>query len=396
MIALFSIVLEFSVIAVFVLLSRFVSIWFCVPGIIFGAGAALYLIYFWLAPNNIFFTFVKEGTAKVITKGGAISKILIQFSGRVLDERWNVIPGNPRKRLLGGLRFYGIWPISEVFKYKFSWTSRRQDGELSKHEKELLDQILLTPDVYFGEVKKAETKDLLPLGVKFLIGAKIINPYKTSYEIQDWLEAVMARVIKAITSALTEKDFQEWIDSNGQDLSRRICDDPQTQELMAEAPNLYGVKITLIEILEIDPGEEFRKITLSKYQGERETDKMVANTAEAVVKMMAAVSGITLDEMRAEIKKSRQKRKEYREWIIDMRAQKQALDSGGMKRFDFHGLPAEGSSSMAAAAVIADALSGKPTISKTEVEKKPGEKKSKEDEELEELDKDIEEWDEED
>ena len=45
-----------------------------IGGIAVLFGAFLYLIYFYWAPENLFFTFVKEGTSKFVVKGGEFWK----------------------------------------------------------------------------------------------------------------------------------------------------------------------------------------------------------------------------------------------------------------------------------------------------------------------------------
>lgn len=120
-------------------------------------------VYFGLAEDNLFFTFVKEGTAKVVVKGDQVIKILIQWKGYTLDEQWNVVKegipmkdgkkvplGTPGAKIykekchpLGGFRYYGFWPIKDIYIYGFTWTGIKEDGKIIHHEKEVLDYILL-------------------------------------------------------------------------------------------------------------------------------------------------------------------------------------------------------------------------------------------------------------
>jgi hypothetical protein len=112
---------------------------------------AFLLVYFILAPNNCFFTFVKEGKAKFVVRGDKFEKCLIQWEGHTFDyskdhpEKWNVIPGKER-HILGGLRFYGLWPLFDIHIYKFRWTGVTEDGKI-QHKEEWLDYILLKDDV---------------------------------------------------------------------------------------------------------------------------------------------------------------------------------------------------------------------------------------------------------
>ena len=75
-----------------------------------------YALYFKLAPNNVLWTFVKEGTAKIVTKNGKVHKILIQYKGKVLNKDWEIVDvDGEEKHLFGGLRWLGIFPVYQVY-----------------------------------------------------------------------------------------------------------------------------------------------------------------------------------------------------------------------------------------------------------------------------------------
>ena len=57
---------------------------------IMGPFAIIALIYF-LAKNNIFFTFVKEGSTKAILKFGEFHRLVMSYQEYWFDDNWNII-----------------------------------------------------------------------------------------------------------------------------------------------------------------------------------------------------------------------------------------------------------------------------------------------------------------
>ena len=98
-------------------------------GVILGVIAVVItfflLIYFWWAHNNLFFTFVKEGTAKIVVRGTQFEKVIMRWQGHTLDNsNWNVVP-------------VGVWtkngkeiPLGFTKRGKTIWKVEERDGEL--------------------------------------------------------------------------------------------------------------------------------------------------------------------------------------------------------------------------------------------------------------------------
>ncbi|MCD6178074.1 hypothetical protein J7K03_02410 [bacterium] len=234
------------------------------------------IIYFYLAPRNLYFTFVREGTAKAIVRGGEVAQMLIQWKGHTLDpETWEVIEGREPWHPFGGLRYYGLWPIYDVYIYDFKWTGVTEDGKVESHPKETLDYILLKEDVYWAKVEKAEDKNKLPLTLELLFTIQVVNPYKALFNIENWLEAVINRARAQTRNIITQKSYEHWIQdlaSIGREITERIGKE--------EFEERYGIKIRKIEVKDINPPEEYRKATIAKYLAEREKDKIITE-AEA-------------------------------------------------------------------------------------------------------------------
>jgi hypothetical protein len=239
---------------------------------------AFLLVYFLLAPNNCFFTFVKEGTAKFVVRGDKFEKCLIQWEGYTFDyskdhpEKWNVIPGKER-HLFGGLRFYGLWPLFDIHIYKFRWTGVTEDGRI-QHKEEWLDYILLKDDVYWCKIEQCEDKNLLPLDLELLLTIAVVNPYKAHFAVQNWLETVINRMKPFIRGYITQDTYEEWIkksSSLGEGLKKTL----DSVGLLKEFEEWYGVKVKKVEVKEINPPREYREKTIAPYLAELDKKAMI-------------------------------------------------------------------------------------------------------------------------
>lgn len=240
--------------------------WAMLPILIF------FWIYFGLAEDNIFFTFVKEGTAKIIVKADEAKKVLIQYKGHRLDREWNVQKGEER-HIFGGLRFYGFWPIYDVYIYNFTWTGIRENGEIVHHEKELIDYILLKDDVYYSKLEQAEDINKLPLDIEFLYTIRIVNPYKALFRVQNWLEVVIQRTNAQARDVITLKSYEKWI-SEPQAMSDELMKELEKRGIIKEFYERYGVDLRKIEVKSINPPSEYREATIKKYLAEREKERI--------------------------------------------------------------------------------------------------------------------------
>lgn len=321
------------------------SWWFFFGGLIVFVPIILLFIYFGLAPRNYFFTFVKERTAKVVVKGDAFHKLLIQWNGYTIDGDKNVIPVdkwtkdgkvlekredelfkkvikpvkrtikiNRRKRQItilkeeekkieqreairprkepwhffGGLRFYGFWPFLDIYTYDFQWTGVKENGELDPHPKERLDFIILKDDIYWGRVEKAEDIELLPLELGLLLTIRVKNPYKALFNVQNWLEAVVNRLKPLVRDRITQDTYQRLIQQQGAIGEELYNTSLNIRE--EEFLGRYGIEIRKIEVKDINPGEDYRKATLLGWTAKRDRERIEVE-ADAEAKRLEAVYG---------------------------------------------------------------------------------------------------------
>lgn len=274
-----------------------------VAGIVIGIPLGLMLLLYAFAYLNIFFTFVKEGQAKAIMVGDKFSHFIMSYKGHRLllpsekaadlllsedkqkykiNRSWDVlivpegeedIGKNDLEKHLNrwGIYWVGIPPFHKVHRRRFTWTSWEQvknsKGEVEyqavAHEDEMIDAILIQEDVYYGVIRKAETKENVPFNVRYLLTSGIKNPYSAWFDVHNWLEQVLVLTSKEGKTYVGESLYQELITeenktpqntsgAGGTNDRFQIYLGTTIEQLLRD----YGVWITNANILELDPANE--------------------------------------------------------------------------------------------------------------------------------------------
>ena len=256
-------------------------------------------IYLILAPENLFFTFVPENKVKFIVSGGKLKKILLSSNQYELNEKYDVVDGKS-SGLWGGLFFYGFWPLSDVLIYRFSWVNITKTSEVVPHEK-VLDTMILKVDMYLTELKGAEDIDMIPVNVKAILTARIVNPYKAMYAAQDWLENLINIVNPAIRNEISKNSFLELVKGESDPknnlekystLGKNIFNELEKSDL-GELEKTYGVCLSAVRVENIDPkSEELRGLTLKKVIADK--------TAEATIVEAKGIAEATIIKAKGE------------------------------------------------------------------------------------------------
>jgi len=299
-------------------------LWLTITGIVLMSFVLFLLIYFILARHNWFFTFVKEGTAKIVLKAGKFHKILIQWEGKTLNTNWNVIKGS-EWHPFGGLRWVGFWPIYTVYKYKFEWTGVKPNGQFEFHPKEELNYILLKDDVYGCQVLGAEDQEKLPLDVELTVTLAIANPYKALFAVQNWFETLSNRLTPYVRDFITNHTYTEMIETEIR-LDREIWKRLEEEGILTEFQRRYGVNIRKIEVRNFDPQSEYREATLRKYQAERDAEARTHKTTGALIQMIAQATGKTPQQVQAEIETSPALKERFMNLSSDLITRQMAID----------------------------------------------------------------------
>lgn len=249
------------------------------------------LVYFVLAPKNIWFTFIEEGKAKSVMRADEFRKALIQWKGYILDEEWNVVEGEEH-HLFGGLRFFGLWPLDYIHVYEFEWTGLKPDGITPLyHPPELLDYILLKQDVYFAVAKEAEDKERLPLNISFVLTIRIMNPYRALFRVQNWLETMLSRTIAAVRDKVSTETFERLIAKQaaiGGDIYRELS---KGRGVFREFQREYGVSVLSLEILKIDPPQAQREATLKEFVAKQERKRIRVEASAERSRLITVAKG---------------------------------------------------------------------------------------------------------
>lgn len=267
-----------------------VLIW---SAVIAGLWVGSFFLAYWLAGKDMFFTIVDQGTEKQIMRLGAWV--------RTLKEP--------------GFHFIGIWPFYKVYSYWFGWTGVRKDGTFEEHPTQLLTYVLTKEDVYALKVRDAEDKNLVPLEWLITMTVKIVDSRKALFEIENWLETLFNRIgpyVRDFSGLYAYEELVQGKEGKKMELEQEILERlnrPGTidesdrdninksqvldkRSILAKFEQDYGVHIRALEVVDIDPDEHFRKLTLQKRQGQANADQAIAETTGRVKKAVAELSSV--------------------------------------------------------------------------------------------------------
>lgn len=243
-----------------------------------------------LARLDVFFTLVREGTAKVIVIAGKPIKVfLTSRNSRVTGRgdgysRWEIEDGSPKlslrrklwEKVFGGIYFYA-WPIAQVYNYPFTWTTIKRlpskDDQESREIRETRTQkiswIYVKDYVYAIVLKNVELSDKIPIEIVVLLTISVKNPIKALFAISNWLESITDLVGAEMIQILAGVEYDNLISekSSIRDQLQQVI-----REKMPEIFETYGVEIKRAELKDIEPPEEFRDLTLIATRKRKEAD----------------------------------------------------------------------------------------------------------------------------
>lgn len=250
-------------------------------------------------------------------------------------EKASVLFGKYRRTLTPGLRFVGLWPLWGVYRYWFSWTGVEEDGKLKAHPREKLDYVLTKDDVYACAVRNAEDKNLVPLTWLIVLTIRIVDTFKALFEVQNWLETLVNRISPYVRDFSTLYTYEDLIQTDIQ-LEKKILERLQQEGIIAEFLNRYGVEIRGLEVRDVDPGAEFRKMTLQKRQGRANKEQALEEIAGWISSSVASELQMTPDELKRKLASDPAfaKTPEYQaalRFAKDMMARERAGDKGELR-----------------------------------------------------------------
>lgn len=248
----------------------------------------------------MWFTFVREGTVKFVTTGGAFKKALIQWKGRTFDENYNIVPENTwvkdgkvvpegtdgAKRYkepwhpLGGFRLYGWFPADDIHVYKFRWTSITERGEIRPRE-EYLDYILVKDDVYY-HAYHVKDKGNIPIILETYLTLSVSNPVKARFIIHNWLETVIDRAEPMMIQYSRSNYYEKLLAQTqriGEIIKKKL---DQAKLIEEEFLGRYGINVRAIEVRRVVLPPDLEKATVAQRTAEYEAKATITRAgAEA-------------------------------------------------------------------------------------------------------------------
>lgn len=257
----------------------------------------VWLVWYRLAPNNMFFTFVDEGTAKVVVRGKKFVKAIMVWKGRSFDSEWNIIEKETKSfwDFFGGLRWVGIYPFDKVYAYKFRWTTLDHQGKIEVHEQRWQDYVFLQDDYYAFMIEEAEDKNSVPLGFIMVMTSAPSNVYRYLFNAENSLELTIAKIGPAIRDIIGEYSYEEMIgeEIKGKGPDEKFELDKTFMEILKdrkffEKLDYYGINVKNLQAKELDPPSSYREATLTKRTKEYEAEgiKSLAQAEAARIELI--------------------------------------------------------------------------------------------------------------
>jgi len=276
-----------------------------------------------MAKRDFFFTVVEEGTAKAIVgSGGGFQKVVYQYEGYIINDPtnlqnynneyddWEVLREKDKtedkadwfieKLGLKGVKWIGLPGLHKVYRYKFRWNSLRQyktpkvidagGGIYYEPHEEVLDYVLLQPDVYYVRVENAEDIGMVPLNLDIILRIRVSNPYKALFRVQEWLEMVWGKYLTAIRLYVAHQSWEE--------LNRRLDEKSQEmQDRMKKEEDFihkeYGVRVEEFRFIRISPAgtraSMYEEAATKQFMAEKEAQRILT-LADAEAKKILTVT----------------------------------------------------------------------------------------------------------
>lgn len=276
-----------------------------------------FLLFPWLAEENILFAKVNEGTVKTIMRGDSFDRFIMSFAGYHLNDPskawynkpevfadWEVVPHEKgtdnryedRSWLLKHLGLYWVgWPwASSVYVYEFRWNETESAAGTGKEEirprNEPTDFVYVSDFTYAIVTDGAETKDRLATDELTLVTVAVRNPYLSLFAGEDWMRRITSAINRDVRDFIGQHPFDKIISEKSEwrefskgliELNTRLPDDP-ISEPHPGLKGRYGVEIRAADLQSIELAGE------SKKMNQEATAKEYVARQEAIAATLAA------------------------------------------------------------------------------------------------------------
>lgn len=268
-----------------------------------------------LAQYDFIFTSVPESYFKEVVRFGGHKKTLLSKQGYRIDEKGDIVKitsiDPPETSLPGGLRIIG-WPfIDKIYKRQMKFLKSLPNGDIKIYDVENVDKFYARVDYpYALPFVKCEDRNNLPLLGHATLLAHVKNPTDSLFITANFYDTMIGLVLPSVRECLKRFIFDEikvkddldeiiWKELNAKD-----SDLGEPDGVIGRLRKDYGIVIVALRIVNIDPPEEYRGMSLTKWKAEREADaaqavgrKAAEETEGRVVQAVAIANGLTREEL---------------------------------------------------------------------------------------------------
>lgn len=282
---------------------------------------------FLLAKLDLFFTFIKEGEAKIVARGETYCKTIFALKGHRIKRNGDIEqlpPGasEPTKwfwEKYFGVSWVGLPPFQKIYSYRLRWTSYKPTGRSGEKAPEVNDETLssvfIKDKVYFGLIQDVETIEGIPLRVEFLATLRVVNPYKAVFLISNWVETVIDRISQQGRVYIGNKTYKELQTGETSDPDQGFSGfllhaGPGVTSLADTILETYGVKFVSCDILKQDPPDSYRETTTRAYTAQQNADALridAEGKAKAIELVGQAEAGVIVAKGNAEAESIRKR-----------------------------------------------------------------------------------------
>lgn len=220
-------------------------------------------------------------TGLIITGIIALIVIIIALNGiKIIQQAQTMVVerlGQYDRTLESGINI--IWPIiDQPRKVYYRYVQRDLNGRQVVRFA-TTSTIDLREQVYDFPKQSVITKDNVTTEINALLYFQIVDPMKSVYEINNLPDAIEKLTQTTLRNVIGELELDETLTS-------RDTINSKLRAVLDEATNKWGVKVTRVELQDINPPESVRQAMESQMQAERERRAQVLKAAgdkEAVI-----------------------------------------------------------------------------------------------------------------
>jgi len=226
-----------------------------------------------LARRNLFFTIVGSGWCRIVLEWGEYSKTI-----------------GP------GFHWIGIPGINTLYSRKMTFlksvTDAKGIAKAEPHDEKDISSFKTTRYPYALPFEKEEDSHMLPLSGLLAVFATVEDYQKAFFVVSDWYAEMNVRILKCLRDLIAEISYDE--DIAGRDtpeeqakktINERLqeklnCKQSSGLSILEELRNTAGIRVESVELVSIDPPEDWRATTLAPYKALKEKEAAV-HQAEA-------------------------------------------------------------------------------------------------------------------